>query len=29
VGVGDPLDFSQRLDNRTTVQTEAPYAVGG
>ena len=28
VGVGDPLDFSQRLDNRTTVQTEAPYAAG-
>jgi len=26
VGVGDPLDFSKRLDNRTTVQTEAPYA---
>ena len=28
VGVGDPLDFSQRLDNRVAVQTEAPYAVG-
>ncbi len=28
VGVGDPLDFSKRLDNRTTVQTEAPYAAG-
>jgi hypothetical protein len=28
VGVGDPLDFSQRLDNRWTVQTEAPYTVG-
>ena len=27
VGVGDPLDFSVRLDNRTTVQTEEPYAV--
>jgi transglutaminase-like putative cysteine protease len=27
VGVGDPLDFSVRLDNRTTVQTEAPYSV--
>jgi transglutaminase-like putative cysteine protease len=25
VGVGDPLDFSRRLDNRTTVQTETPY----
>lgn len=24
VGVGDPLDFSQRLDNRWTVQTEPP-----
>lgn len=24
VGVGDPLDFSRRLDNRTFVQTEAP-----
>jgi len=28
VGVGDPLDFSQRLDNRWAVQTEAPYTVG-
>jgi transglutaminase-like putative cysteine protease len=28
VGVGDPLDFSRRLDNRVTVQTEAPYVVG-
>ena len=28
VGVGDPLDFSVRLDNRVVVQTEAPYAVG-
>jgi transglutaminase-like putative cysteine protease len=28
VGVGDPLDFSQRLDNRWTVQTEPPYAFG-
>ena len=27
VGVGDPLDFSQRLDNRHTVRTEKPYAV--
>lgn len=27
VGVGDPLDLSKRLDNRPTVQTEAPYAV--
>lgn len=27
VGVGDPLDFSVRLDNRLTVQTESPYAV--
>ncbi|MEN9404735.1 MAG: hypothetical protein RL091_3438 [Verrucomicrobiota bacterium] len=25
VGVGDPLDFTQRLDNRTFVQTETPY----
>jgi transglutaminase-like putative cysteine protease len=28
VGVGDPLDFTKRLDNRTTVQTEAPYIPG-
>ena len=28
VGVGDPLDFSKRLDNRWTVQTETPYTVG-
>jgi transglutaminase-like putative cysteine protease len=28
VGVGDPLDFSQRLDNRRTVQTESPYSPG-
>ena len=28
VGVGDPLDFSVRLDNQVVVQTEAPYAVG-
>jgi len=28
VGVGDPLDFSVRLDNRVVVQTGAPYAVG-
>jgi transglutaminase-like putative cysteine protease len=27
VGVGDPLDFSKRLDNQVTVQTETPYAV--
>ena len=27
VGVGDPLDFSRRLDNRETVQTETPYQV--
>ncbi len=27
VGVGDPLDFTQRLDNRATVQTEPPYTV--
>jgi transglutaminase-like putative cysteine protease len=27
VGVGDPLDFSRRLDNRWIVQTEAPYSV--
>lgn len=26
VGVGDALDFSRRLDNRTEVVTEAPYA---
>jgi transglutaminase-like putative cysteine protease len=25
VGVGDPLDFTQRLDNRTTIITEKPY----
>lgn len=25
VGVGDPLDFSLRLDNRHEVRTEAPY----
>jgi transglutaminase-like putative cysteine protease len=25
VGVGDPLDFSRRLDNRTFIQTEPPY----
>jgi transglutaminase-like putative cysteine protease len=28
VGVGDPLDFTKRLDNRTTIQTEPPYTVG-
>ncbi|MCF3652284.1 transglutaminase-like domain-containing protein [Synoicihabitans lomoniglobus] len=27
VGVGDPLDFTQRLDNQTTIVTEAPYFV--
>lgn len=27
VGVGDPLDFFRRLDNRYEVQTEAPYSV--
>lgn len=27
VGVGDPLDFTRRLDNRWDVQTEPPYAV--
>lgn len=26
VGVGDPLDFSKRLDNRYTIQTEAAYS---
>lgn len=26
VGVGDPLDFSLRLDNRHEVRTEAPYS---
>lgn len=25
VAVGDPLDFSRRLDNRWTIQTETPY----
>jgi transglutaminase-like putative cysteine protease len=25
IGVGDPLDFSQRLDNRTEIITEPPY----
>ncbi|HUR57462.1 MAG TPA: transglutaminase family protein, partial [Opitutaceae bacterium] len=25
VGVGDPLDFSRRLDNQWTVRTEPPY----
>jgi transglutaminase-like putative cysteine protease len=29
VGVGDPLDFTRRLDNRITVHTEPPYAVDG
>jgi transglutaminase-like putative cysteine protease len=27
VNLGDPLDFTQRLDNKTTVQTEDPYFV--
>ncbi|MBC7366236.1 MAG: transglutaminase family protein [Undibacterium sp.] len=27
VGVGDPLNFSVRLDNRTTVHREEPYSV--
>ncbi len=27
VGVGDPLDFSRRLDNRWAIQTEMPYAI--
>lgn len=27
VGVGDPIDLSKRLDNRTTVHTETPYSV--
>ena len=27
VGVGDPLDFSQRLDNRVHVLTDVPYSV--
>ena len=29
VGVGDPLDFSRRLDNRHEVRTETPYSLGG
>lgn len=28
VGVGDPLDFSRRLDNRTEILTETPYSLG-
>jgi transglutaminase-like putative cysteine protease len=28
VGVGDPLDFTRRLDNRWAVKTETPYALG-
>jgi transglutaminase-like putative cysteine protease len=28
VGVGDPIDFSKRLDNLTVIRTEEPYAVG-
>ncbi len=28
VGVGDPLDFSRRLDNQHTVHTETPYLPG-
>ena len=27
VGVGDNLDFTRRLDNRTTVHTETPYTI--
>jgi transglutaminase-like putative cysteine protease len=27
VGVGDPLDLTQRLDNRWTIQTEPPYSI--
>jgi len=27
VGVGDPLDFSRRLDNQLIVRTEEPYSV--
>ena len=27
VGVGDPLDFSRRLDNQTIICTEEPYSV--
>jgi transglutaminase-like putative cysteine protease len=29
VGVGDPLDYSRRLDNRHKVETETPYSIGG
>jgi transglutaminase-like putative cysteine protease len=29
VGVGDALDFTRRLDNRTVVHTEKPYVVNG
>lgn len=29
VAVGDPLDFSKRIDNRWVVQTETPYPSGG
>jgi transglutaminase-like putative cysteine protease len=28
VGVGDPLEFSRRLDNRPDVQTDVPYSLG-
>jgi transglutaminase-like putative cysteine protease len=28
VKVGDPLDFTRRLDNQTTMVTEAPYEAG-
>lgn len=28
VGVGDPLDFSRRIDNQSTVRTDEPYSVG-
>lgn len=27
VGVGDPLDFTRRIDNQITVRTEEPYSV--
>ncbi len=27
VGVGDPLDFTRRIDNRTTVRTDPPYTI--
>lgn len=27
VGVGDPFDFSKRIDDQWAVQTEAPHSV--